>query len=139
MKDKVPADRLGFAQNFWVNLLAVVLGALTGALYKEAAHHLIPVGKLYLTLLTMTILPIVFSAITHGLGQLLRSGMAGKYIVRLLVVFCISVLIGSTVGVVGGILGNPVADWTANSMRCWGNLSCPLRLRHRTRNKEQWV
>lgn len=123
---------LGLLRNFWVNLLAVFLGILMGAFWKEAAHQLIPIGKLYVTLLTMTVLPIVFSAITHGLGQLFRSGMAGNYLLRLLVVFGIAVLLGATVGVLGGIIGNPGGGLDSEQHALLGKLllSAPDRSTH---------
>lgn len=98
---------LGLMRNFWVNLLAVALGILIAVLSKETAKHLIPVGKLYLALLTMTVVPIVFSAIAHGLGQLIRSGKADRYMGRLVAVFSVAVILGATLGVLGGVLGGP--------------------------------
>ena len=113
---------LSLLRNFWVNLLAVVLGALIGVLSKETAQYLIPAGKLYLSLLTMTVLPIVFSAITHSLGQLFRSGMAGKYVLRLVVVFCISVFLSAGVGVLGGLIGNPGGGLDSDQHSALGKL-----------------
>jgi proton glutamate symport protein len=113
---------LGLLRNFWVNLLAVILGVLIGVLSKETAHCLIPPGKLYLSLLTMTVLPIVFSAITHSLGQLFRSGMAGKYVLRLVVVFCISVFLSAGVGVLGGLIGNPGGGLDSDQHNLLGKL-----------------
>jgi len=98
---------LGLMRNFWVNLLAVALGIFIAVFFKDTAMHLIPVGKLYLALLTMTIMPIVFSAIAHGLGQLIRSGKADRYMGRLVVVFSVAVILGATLGVLGGVLGGP--------------------------------
>ncbi|MEJ2716711.1 MAG: cation:dicarboxylase symporter family transporter [Deltaproteobacteria bacterium] len=98
---------LSLLRNFWVNLLAVALGVIIGVFAKDTAQELVPIGNLYLKLLSMTVLPIVFSAIAHSLGQLLRSGTARNCIVRLVVVFSIAVLLGSITGTVGGLIGNP--------------------------------
>jgi Na+/H+-dicarboxylate symporter len=113
---------LSLLRNFWVNLLAIGLGILIGLTSKETATELIPVGKLYLALLAMTVLPIVFSAITHSLGQLLRSGNAGTYLLRLVIVFCLSVLLASTVGVIGGLIGDPGRGMSSTDHSLLGKL-----------------
>jgi proton glutamate symport protein len=100
---------VGLMRNFWVNLLAVALGVFIGIFAKNTAQLLVPVGKLYLALLAMTVIPIVFSAVTHSLGQLLRSGTAGSYIIRLGAVFSIAIIVGAGVGVLGGLIGGPGA------------------------------
>ena len=98
---------LGLLRNFWVNLLAVGVGIIIGVFATDTAQRLVPLGQLYLTLLAMTVLPIVFTAITHSLGQLLRSGNASRYLLRLVVVFAVGVLAGAVVGVLGGVVGGP--------------------------------
>ncbi len=113
---------LALLRNFWVNLLAVTLGIVIAFVSKDTAKHLIPIGKLYLSLLSMTILPIVFSAITHSLGQLLRSGKANKYIGRLIVIFSITVILGGTVGVLGAILGKPGSGLGSEHQKMLGEL-----------------
>lgn len=113
---------LALLRNFWVNLLAVTLGIVIAFISKNTAKNLIPIGNLYLSLLAMTILPIVFSAITHSLGQLLRSGKAKKYIGRLIVIFSITVILGGTVGVLGAILGKPGSDLGSEHHKMLGEL-----------------
>ncbi len=113
---------LRLLRNFWVNLFAVALGVLIGVTSKELATQLIPIGRLYMALLAMTILPIVFSAITHSLGQMLRSGTAARYLLRLVVVFSLSVLLASTVGIVGGLVGNPGGELSGSDHSLLGKL-----------------
>ncbi len=113
---------LALLRNFWVNLLAVTLGIVIAFISKNTAKNLIPIGNLYLSLLAMTILPIVFSAITHSLGQLLRSGKAKKYIGRLIVIFSITVILGGSVGVLGAILGKPGSDLGSEHHKMLGEL-----------------
>lgn len=98
---------LSLLRNFWVNLLAIGVGITIGLFATDTAQRLVPLGKLYLTLLAMTVLPIVFTAITHSLGKLLRSGTASRYLLRLVVVFAIAVLLGAVTGTLGGLIGNP--------------------------------
>lgn len=126
---------LGLLRNFWVNFLAVAVGVLIGVTSEETATQLIPIGKLYLALLAMTVLPIVFSAITHSLGQLLRSGAAGKYLLRLVIIFSLSVLLASAVGIVGGIIGDPGGNLSSSDRGVLGRLllSAPVQSEEQTK------
>ena len=112
----------GILRNFWVNLSAVALGVALALLSRDTAVQLIPIGELYLSLLAMTILPIVFSAITHGLGQLLRSGKAKTYIGRLVAVFLIAVFLAGALGVLGGLLARPGTGLGGDQQKILGKL-----------------
>lgn len=132
---------LRLLRNFWVNLLAIAAGILIGVTSKETATQLIPLGKLYLALLAMTVLPIVFSAITHSLGQLLRSGTAGKYLLRLVIVFSLSVLLASAVGIVGGLIGNPGGKLSSSDHGLLGKLllCAPVQSEHQAKHAQGFV
>lgn len=65
------------------------------------------VGKYYLSLLGMTVTPIVFGAVTTSVGRLFRQGVKGRLLKRIVPVFAISVLIASSVGVLGAIISRP--------------------------------
>lgn len=132
---------LGLLRNFWVNVLAVAIGVLIGITSKETATQLIPIGKLYLALLAMTVLPIVFSAITHSLGQLLRSGTAGTYLARLVIVFSLSVLLASAVGIVAGLIGDPGGNLSSSDRGVLGRLllCAPLQSEHHAKHAQGFV
>ena len=132
---------LRLLRNFWVNLLAVAVGILIGVTSKETATQLIPIGKLYLALLAMTVLPIVFSAITHSLGQLLRSGSATRYLLRLAIIFFLSVLLASAVGIVGGLIGAPGENLSSSDHGSLGKLllCAPVKSAHQAKQAPGFV
>ena len=54
-------------------IAGVVSGLLFGFYLPEQAHALVPLAKLYVALLSMSMLPIVVTALTWGIGQMLRN------------------------------------------------------------------
>ncbi|MEW6350694.1 MAG: cation:dicarboxylase symporter family transporter [Thermodesulfobacteriota bacterium] len=98
---------LGLLKSFRVNLAAIGVGVLIGISYKELGLKLGPWGNLYLSLLKMTILPIIFSAITQSLGRMLRSGAATRYLPRAVAVFAVATMLAGVLGVASGLIGRP--------------------------------
>lgn len=74
-------------------IVGVVSGLFFGLNFRDPAHMLEPFGQLYIALLSMCVLPILVTALTWGIGQMLRDAttrklfprMAGFYVVLLLV------------------------------------------------------
>ena len=54
-------------------ITGVVSGLLFGFYLPEPAHALVPFAKLYVALLSMSMLPILVTALTWGIGQMLRN------------------------------------------------------------------
>jgi proton glutamate symport protein len=113
---------LDFLRSFRVNLLAIGVGVLIGLFSKQMGESLKIAGQLYLALLTMTVLPIVFSAITHGVGRLLRSGRFGRNLGYLVVIFVGWVLLGSMLGILVGTVGKAGVDLKAEDSKALGTL-----------------
>jgi proton glutamate symport protein len=81
----------------WLILISMVVGTLIGVKYETLAATLAPFGHLYLTLLQMCVLPIMITAIIAGLGNLLRSGKAGRYLKRMLGVYVLGLAVVATI------------------------------------------
>ena len=54
-------------------IAGVVSGLLFGFFLPKPAHALVPFAKLYVALLSMSMLPILVTALTWGIGQMLRT------------------------------------------------------------------
>ncbi|MDT8424174.1 MAG: dicarboxylate/amino acid:cation symporter [Desulfuromonadales bacterium] len=93
--------------NPWVALGGMLAGAVFGLYFRSFSYYLGSVGKLYMALLGMGVLPIILTATVSGIGRLLKSGTSGRYIRRLLAVFSGGVILASLVGVAAGIIGRP--------------------------------
>ena len=82
-------------------IAGVVSGLLFGFYLPKPAHALVPFAKLYVALLSMSMLPILVTALTWGIGQMLRtettralfSRMALSYLLLLLIPAAAAVLV----------------------------------------------
>src|SRR6188768_2681274 len=82
-------------------IAGVVCGLLFGFFLPTLAHALAPFAKLYVALLSMSMLPILVTALTWGIGQMLRNAttrvlfprMALSYLLLLLIPTAAAVLV----------------------------------------------
>ena len=94
----------GFLKNYGATLLllaGIVLGALCGALWPEAAHAVKPVGELFLNLIFVMIVPLVFFSTASSIGKLRGSGMLGRTVLTILAVFLGMSLVAALAGLLG--------------------------------------
>ena len=86
----------------WKIAIGFVLGILAGAVLKDKAQVLAPVGKVFITLLKMLIVPLVFSSLVVGtasLGDPRKLGRIGaKTITLYLVTTAVAIVIGLILG-----------------------------------------
>jgi proton glutamate symport protein len=83
-------------------IVGVVSGLFFGLNYRDPARMLEPFGDLYIALLSMCVLPILVTALTWGIGQMLRDAttrqlfprMAGSYVLLLLVPCAAAMVVG---------------------------------------------
>ena len=113
---------LELLRSFWFNICAIAGGVLTGLLFKETAESLKLFGHIYLSLLTMTVLPIVFSSITHGVGQFIRSGRFTRIAGYLIMIFVGWVILGSLLGIMVGIIGKAGTGLSVSDLHGIGSL-----------------
>ena len=94
----------GFLKNYGATLLllaGIVLGALCGAFWPEAAHAVKPVGELFLNLIFVMIVPLVFFSTASSIGKLRGSGMLGRTVLTILAVFLGMSLVAALAGLLG--------------------------------------
>jgi len=109
-------------RSFWFNVLLVTLGLLFGELFQEWGAALYPVGEIYLSLLTMCIVPIVFTAIVSGLAEMLRGGAMHHYFKRIAAVYLASVMLGASLGVFAAWIGQPGRSLNTDARKAIGTL-----------------
>jgi len=80
-------------------------------------------GKLYLSLLQMTVIPIIVCAIASSLGNLTRSKSGGGLIQRFILVFAIFSVICAAAGMALGVTGKPGVLPESESIMISGNYS----------------
>jgi proton glutamate symport protein len=103
-------------------LLAVSIGIYIGLFKHEYVAYVAPIGKIYLDILKMCILPILVSAISVSIARLMLAKEDNNYIGRMLVVFAISVVISGFLGVVTGIIGHPGSGYDKAALASLGSI-----------------
>ncbi|PSO32524.1 dicarboxylate/amino acid:cation symporter [Bradyrhizobium sp. MOS002] len=76
-------------------IAGVVSGLLFGFYLPEPAHALVPFAKLYVALLSMSMLPILVTALTWGIGQMLRNATTRALFPRMTLSYLLLLLIPS--------------------------------------------
>lgn len=103
--------RIKITKEFLLHPSAVFIGIMVGVIIGLTSKRLPPnlaiLGKIYLSLLEMCILPIVITAVTSSLGHLLHSKTARSCIERLIGVFVIGMVFAACVGIAAGVLIKP--------------------------------
>ena len=94
----------------WLVFSGLIFGVLIGIYNKDLALKIVPFGDAYLSLLQMCVLPILITAVVSSFGRLLNSGEAGRYLLRLGVVFIVGLVIAGIIGVSAGIVTRPGSE-----------------------------
>ncbi|VXD16030.1 Sodium:dicarboxylate symporter [Planktothrix serta PCC 8927] len=99
---------------------AIILGLYFGIFQKQISVFFTPFGNLYLALLKMCVLPILFSATTMSVGQLIKSQDTEKYIKRILLVFSVGLLACGIIGVIMAVITNPGGNLDESTLTALG-------------------
>lgn len=87
-------------------------GAVLGVLSPDFALSTSFLGELYLAFLTMCALPIMAVALVAGVARLFRSRDVGGLVGRIIITFCIALLLVGAVSLFLGVVGQPGAGLT---------------------------
>jgi len=79
-------------------LVAIIVGAIVGVIFKEKATILSPLGDLFLNLLLVIIVPLIFLTITTSIAKMKTPKRLGKIMVTIIGVFIITSIISVLVG-----------------------------------------
>lgn len=115
-------NRYQFLLSPWTIILGIVTGIIIGIYFKGIVIFLSPIGKAYISLLKMCILPIVASAIIVSLSKLLRSHETSQYINKILTIFCVFLLGIAFIGLFVGFVSIPLIGDDADMRKTIGQL-----------------
>ena len=79
-------------------LVAIIVGAIVGIVFKEKATILSPLGDIFLNLLLVIIVPLIFLNITTAISKMKQPRRLGKIIVSIIGVFLITSIIAVLIG-----------------------------------------
>lgn len=101
MKVSLIVQRIvAFGANPWTILASVVIGCVLGRYFPVQAERSSIVGKIYLDLLQMVMLPFLLSSVTMGLARILRERKLAVLASRLVLVFAVSLFLAAATGIV---------------------------------------
>ncbi len=86
---------LGFLANPWVAVVFILIGVAIGLLDEELGMRLKWLGDFFVTLLSMSSLPIILTVVVTSIARTLKSGSTARFISRTLVVFIVGALLVS--------------------------------------------
>lgn len=79
-------------------LVAIIVGAVVGLIFKEKATLLKPLGDIFLNLLLVVIVPLIFLTITTSVAKMSGPKRLGKIVGTIVLVFVITSIIAVFVG-----------------------------------------
>lgn len=82
-------------------LVAIIVGAVIGIVFKEKATVLQPLGDIFLNLLLVIIVPLIFLTITTSIAKMQQPKRLGKIIGTIVLVFIFTSIIALLVGFAG--------------------------------------
>jgi adenylate cyclase len=90
-----------------VVLIALGGGAAVGLFARGVGISLMPVGRVYLFLLQMTLIPILVFAIATGVAELVRQPRSGRLLLRGIAVLAVVFAVAASIALAAGIIGHP--------------------------------
>jgi proton glutamate symport protein len=97
-------------KNPWLSVATMAIGVFVGSQWDEVGAMLRAPADLYLALLTMSVLPIISTAIISSIAAMLHSGLSNRFLVRMILLFMVAGAAGSATGMVAAFLGEPGAN-----------------------------
>lgn len=113
---------LDILMSFRVIAASVVIGILIGTQSRTLAYYVAPFGRLYLSLLQMTIYPLLITAIVSSLGNLFLNRRSEALLSRLLMLFVVGMLITGTISAASSLLISPGKDLSSEGRAMLGKL-----------------
>ncbi len=107
MTTKKKKTRWDILKNPWICFASIAFGIFLGQMWKNLGVQLAVPGEIYLSLLKMSVIPIISTAIIGGLAGMLRGGLAGQYMKKMILIFVLTVFLGSAIGMLAGFIGKP--------------------------------
>lgn len=80
---------------------AIIIGGIIGAIFKEDALVLKPLGDIFINSLFIVIVPLIFLTITAGIIKMANPKRLGKIMGRIIFVFAITSVIAVLFGIIG--------------------------------------
>lgn len=88
-------------------LLSTVCAIEIGTFFPDAGDFVRPIGELFLTFISLSVIPIIFASVTGSIIQLISSPPSGISILRVISTFLLGLFLAAITGIGIGIILNP--------------------------------
>ncbi|MEG1288474.1 MAG: cation:dicarboxylase symporter family transporter, partial [Bacilli bacterium] len=98
-------------------LLAVIIGAIAGIIFKDKALIVKPLGDLFLNLLLVVIVPLIFFTITASISKMKQPKRLSKILFSILGMFIVTSIVAVLVGFISTSVVNLVKPEDTNKIK----------------------
>jgi len=99
-----------------VIFVSTIVGGVFGWLVPAAGLVLKPLGELYIAALSISIVPLMMTALVSGVGRMLRQPSLRKSFPRFAIVYLLTLLVPATIAIVTGLLLEPGANLSSDAV-----------------------
>lgn len=82
-------------------LLGILTGSIIGVVLPDAVDYLKPIGDIFLNLLFVSVIPLLFFAITSAVANIDGNGQLGRIVTVMIAVFVVTLIIAAVVTIAG--------------------------------------
>jgi len=101
---KVNKEHFKFLLNPWAIVLGMAVGIIVGIYFKGMVRYIAPIGTIYISILKMSVLPIMVSAVVVSISKLLKSKDASRYLNKIITLSAVFFVGVATIGLLVGVL-----------------------------------
>jgi len=99
-----------------VIFVSTILGGVLGWLVPAVGVILKPFGELYIAALSISIVPLMMTALVSGVGRMLRKPSLRRSFPRFAIVYVLTLLVPATIAIVVGVLLEPGANLSSDAV-----------------------
>ncbi|NRH27609.1 dicarboxylate/amino acid:cation symporter [Pseudomonas sp. MS19] len=88
-------------------MIGLVLGVITGAIFKQDALIIAPIGTLFLNAIKMLIVPLVFVSLVSGITSMQDTAKLGRISIKTISIYMVTTAFAVSIGLLFGALFTP--------------------------------
>ncbi len=99
----IEKNKLQWLLSPWTLIISVILGVLLGTYFKGSVVIYKEIGKMFLDLLTMCVIPILITAVSTSIANIIRHHHSGVVLLLMLLAIIVTLTFSGLIGIVAGI------------------------------------
>lgn len=103
-------------------IAVMTAGGYVGINFPQYSKLLGVVGDMYLAILQMCVMPIMLCAVATSIGKLIRTKQSDLSISKIVVIFCLGMVLAASLGIASGVIGKPGLSLGEKAQNTLGDL-----------------